>query len=357
MTVARVCLVLVLLGASTMCSGTVFTVDPRAGGDFLTVPAAWGPAGAGDTLLLVAGSHLVGHGMPGWPLTLDSGSPTVVGPEPPGEAVLLGDGTTPAFVIPANTHNARMYFRRLTFRNLGELFKRAGSTDDGGTLEFTDNIVEGCGSSYYVYALGASSCGSTALVARNIIRNNPGVGILLYHNSGLIQDNEVCYNLAGTSGNCCETPIIERNHVHHNQSGGIGTSFSYTVRNNLVEYNGYGVSTSYGGGFTGNVIRYNTVGVRAGDTYAYFHDNDIYGNTAYNVQVQDYITGGAKTWNCTGNWWGTTDPAAIAASIWDRNDNPAIRIIVDFDPWCEAPGCDVTHVQQSSWGSIKALFR
>jgi hypothetical protein len=346
---------LVLLAACPVAA-RIITVDPRAGGDYLTLPQAWGPAGAADTVLMVAGTHLVGHGMPGWPLTLNSDSPTVMGPEAPGEAVLLGDGTTVAFVIPANTHNARMYFSRLTFRSLGELFKRAGSVEDGGTLKFTDNVVETCGSSYYVYALDASSCGSTAVIARNIIRNNPGMAIELFHNSGQVCDNEICYNLAGMGGVCCETPKIERNHVHHNTGGGIGTSFSYTVRDNLIEYNGYGLSIGSGGSFTGNVVRYNTIGVKAGETYAYFHHNDIYGNTAYNVQVR-WSGGGTVTWNCTMNWWGTTDPAAIAGSIWDRNDDPGLLVSVNFEPWCEAPGCEVTHAEQSSWGSIKALFR
>jgi hypothetical protein len=57
------------------------------------------------------------------------------------------------------------------------------------------------------------------------------------------------------------------------------------------------------------------------------------------------------------NWWGTTDPVAIAASIWDRSDNPEICVMVDFDPWCLVPGCEPTSVEESSWGALKALFR
>jgi len=355
----RMFLLLCLLGGAHPCLGGVITVDPSGSGDYLTLPEAWGPAAATDTILMMAGTHLVGHGQAGWPLTLDSDSPTVVGPEPPGEAVLLGDRATRAFCIPEDTDNARMRFHHLTFRDIGDVLSRADpSGGDGGRLIFTDNIVEGCGAtSFGDRALDASHCGQNSVVARNVFRSNPGTALYLWFNSGLIEDNEVCYNTLGIIAVPDGWPTIERNHVHHNTGLGIGTSFDDRVMDNLIEYNGHGLSVYYCGFFTGNVIRYNTLGVRVGYPEALFQGNDIYGNITYNMQVRDFITGSAWTWDCTMNWWGTTDPAAIAASIWDRNDNPELSVIVEFDPWCVAEGCEPTSVQESSWGAIKALFR
>jgi len=76
------------------------------------------------------------------------------------------------------------------------------------------------------------------------------------------------------------------------------------------------------------------------------------GAGAMNVRLQGYTDAPLEQINAVGNWWGTDDPAQIAARIYDRNDNSAIHGEVDFTDYLSAPGVEV-----SSWGSIKALFR
>lgn len=52
------------------------------------------------------------------------------------------------------------------------------------------------------------------------------------------------------------------------------------------------------------------------------------------------------------NWWGVTDPAAVAARIWDRTDNPAMSATVIYLPLEQQVGSETT-----TWGSAKALYR
>ena len=68
-------------------------------------------------------------------------------------------------------------------------------------------------------------------------------------------------------------------------------------------------------------------------------DNQIWSNSGYNLT----LTG---TWptveilDATDNYWGTTDPVAIAASIYDHEDEtPPLDDLptVDFEPFLLAP--------------------
>jgi len=54
-----------------------------------------------------------------------------------------------------------------------------------------------------------------------------------------------------------------------------------------------------------------------------------------------------------GNYWGTSDPVAIAAMIQDSNDDPSIHTTVLFEPYSGEP----VPTEQKSFGSIKAMFR
>ena len=55
----------------------------------------------------------------------------------------------------------------------------------------------------------------------------------------------------------------------------------------------------------------------------------------------------------TGNYWGTTDSAAIAALIQDHQDDPAIPCTVMDTPYVNGP----VPAESLSWGDLKALFR
>lgn len=59
----------------------------------------------------------------------------------------------------------------------------------------------------------------------------------------------------------------------------------------------------------------------------------------------------------TENYWGTDDPAQIAAWIHDYSDynppNPGCWVIIDFEPFADQP----VQTEQTTWGAVKSLFR
>jgi hypothetical protein len=330
----------------------VVLVDPTGGGDFETLPEAWTAVGSGDTVLMAPGVHEVGA-VPGWPLTLDDSSPSVVGPEGAAATILQGDGTSAAFFIPEDVHTAHMHFAGLTFRDIGELIVRDGEYgESGGSLAFVDNVVENCGT---LYALDASQCSASSVIARNLIAGNPGRGINTYHYLGLVEDNEICYNLAGISGACCEHPTIVGNHIHHNSEYGIRSGFDYVIESNIIEHNGgIGLLLVSDGMVRYNIIRNNDVGVKhEGQPLTEFWHNDVYDNSLYNVEV-DWVS--IAYWYCDHNWWGTTNAAEIEAGIRDCDDDAAVGVCVSWYPCCDAPGC-ASDVRPATWGAIKARYR
>jgi hypothetical protein len=84
-----------------------------------------------------------------------------------------------------------------------------------------------------------------------------------------------------------------------------------------------------------------------------FHGNHILSGGAYSVRLYDYLALPDRTVDLTGNYWGTDDPAQIAAWIWDGNDDPSIHGFVDFEPFTDGP----IPTEESSWGAVKDLYR
>lgn len=349
-----------LVGLPCPAGAYIITVDCNGGAMYTDLRSAILSGGASDTVLVSPCTYFADPGVPPWvtlwPIELTSNSPTIVSTDGAASTIIEGDGTIPAFVI---TESARVDMHGLTFRNLTMPFENASGLSSSEYC-FTDNIVEYCSA-----GLNASCTPSNAVVSRNIIRNNGGTGIYVYHNSGVIEHNEVCFNSggyysAGISGSCCETPEIRYNHVHDNISNGIKTGFTARLTGNLIENNSHaGIWLRVYNYLDHNVIQGNTVGVEIND--AALHGvlvadcNDICGNTSYNVRVTEYAEGG--DWDFRTTWWGTTDPAEIAAGILDCNDDPALAACILFDPWADAPGCGGTPASSGSWGSIKAMYR
>jgi len=60
------------------------------------------------------------------------------------------------------------------------------------------------------------------------------------------------------------------------------------------------------------------------DADSTIEENDLLGNERYEVRLGDFSRGGKRL---RGNWWGTTDRAAIAARIWDGADDPALGLV------------------------------
>ncbi len=350
-----------LLGLVVACavvassaSADTYVVDPSGGGDFEDLGFAWHVTGEDDTLLLVPGTYQAVEGVYGWPLLIDGNVPALVGQAGAEQTEMCGDGLISAFY---RLDYSYVHIEGIAFRGFGALIDRSSQAEVGITLKFIDNVVESCES---WYALDASTCSQSSIIRGNLITGNPGAGIYMYHNFGLIEGNEICYNGRGIGGVCCEEPTIRQNHVHHNAGYGILTGFYACITDNIIEHNGgSGILTNSVSGanvIEGNVIRFNGGGIVL---YMYsslqFHRNDVYGNEPYNVECESYTSG--AEFDATMNWWGTTDPDAIAAGIFDCHDDPEVETCVIFDPWCMGPGCDGTAVKPGTWGGIKSLYR
>ncbi len=70
------------------------------------------------------------------------------------------------------------------------------------------------------------------------------------------------------------------------------------------------------------------------------------------VNCSYYLSGSAVI-DLKNNYWGTTDVEEIAARIWDGNDDPALKVVVEFEPIAT----DEVPTEKTSHGSFKALFR
>ena len=348
--------VIAVLALSTPAVADIITVDCNGGADFTDLRLAILSAGAEDTVLVSPCTYFVDPGLPPWytlwPIELDDESPTIMSTGGAEVTILEGDRSIPAFYVPADSGVANTQMSGLTFRNLTTPIDRQ-SLYPTGRMVFVDNIVESCDE-----GLHANSVSSTSIVARNIIRDNDGLGMYIYHNSGLIEDNEICRNGNGIRGACCEEPTITGNHIHHNVGYGIATGFYGDISGNTIEDNGGSgivMFGSAGGSITDNVIRNNGIGIWIGGVLFECTGNDLYGNLTYDLECSTYIGGG--TLDATMNWWGTTDPEEIASHILDCNDGAGIGACIEFEPWCAAPGCDPVAVQPITWGALKSLYR
>lgn len=380
MKLVQLVLILALLLAFPV-SSPCFTVtigddEPVTGSSIASMILVYGEImgyGSDWNILIAPGTFDVSPEL-GWPVTLNDYAPAFIGRGGADSTFFQGDGTTDAFVIPDYAlPDIRM--RGLTFRDVGDVLEREDSAV--GSIEFIDCVIQGCASGLNACVVSGSAtitgnvienCGSglsaceisgDAIVAHNIINGNGGWGLIMGHNFGTIEYNEVCYNTGGgVDGYCCETPTIRYNHIHHNGGAGLSPAFYLRASHNIIEHNaGVGLVAPYLSGFARwNIIRGNDVGVIIGENNSLSMEcNDIYDNVSHELEVSTYS--GGFTVDATMTWWGTSDPVAIAAGIWDCVDDAGIQGCVDFDPWADGPGCGQAPVRATSWGAVKALYR
>ncbi|MEA3409145.1 MAG: right-handed parallel beta-helix repeat-containing protein, partial [Candidatus Eisenbacteria bacterium] len=351
----KTCVLFVLLtlalSAGSAAAGTII-VDPAGGGDFDNIPEAVFHGTADDTVLVLPGFYEVETGIPyPWPILLDADSPVLVSQGGAALTLIFGGGLMPAFEVPDGTFGARAFIAGFKFQWLETPLDWGYPTS--GTVHFTDNIVEGC-------QTGVDVRMGQGLVARNVIEG-PGIcGIEAGHFEGVVEDNEVHGfkdGVTGTDGNT----VIQRNHIHDNGITGVGGFDNCIAIDNVVENNGWaGFSISFDAHLMGNVIRGNGTGVEfwGGPHNGFLNGNDIYDNVEFAVRsyCEEHIPY-PPDFDATMNWWGTTDPDAIAAGIWDCHDSIWAAVCFVVEPWCTTPGCDATPAAAASWGAIKAMYR
>lgn len=82
------------------------------------------------------------------------------------------------------------------------------------------------------------------------------------------------------------------------------------------------------------------------------HDSDLLPGGGWAVKCSPHTPPG-RTYDLSGNYWGTTDPAAIAALIWDALDSAAVSDTVNFLPFAG----ESTPAVPLTWGAVKSTFR
>ncbi|WP_305045895.1 outer membrane protein assembly factor BamB family protein [Geoalkalibacter sp.] len=143
-------------------------------------------------------------------------------------------------------------------------------------------------------------------------------GIHAHFARGLVEDSIIRRNIDGTRLGRARF-AIRNSLIEHNLSKGIN------FRDSEVEV-------------TANIIRHNAAGIFLFemDRGSAIHGNNFHDNE-YHVRLGDFFTGEVQTRD---NWWGTSDPAAIRARIYDQALDPDIGTvsIAPAPTWVENTG-------------------
>jgi parallel beta-helix repeat protein len=350
-------LVAFALALAACARADIVYVHPGGAGDYDNIPDAVLKAGPGDTVLVAPGTYQItyaaapGLGSGGWPIRLTNASPAIMSEAGAAATVLNGGVSLCPFEIPYGTTDARVTIVGFTVRDVPTLIRK-WDTADGGVFLIADNVLEDATN-------GILADGGDGVVSGNRVTGG-GLGISAIGFRGSIVGNDVSGCVAvGIGAAPCARSAIEGNHVHACATG-IAVESPTLIEGNIVEGCGFvGISITGQGGATalGNVIAGNRVGVSVdyGSGVA-LHGNDLWGNTWLNVECAAWDAP-ASVLDATGNWWGTTNAAAIAAGIRDCTDDAGIHCCVVFEPWCDAPGCGATAAAATSWGMLKSLYR
>lgn len=156
------------------------------------------------------------------------------------------------------------------------------------------------------------------------------------------------YAVNGILFNTNGTGAVRDSILRHNQVGAyFNTVSTGTLTHNLIHDSTHGVLVRAQATpqiTNGNEITANQHGIYAlGDDDAANNPrpvvtgNSLHDNTGYHYRTDRFGAPATATLNATGNWWGTTDPIAIAAKIYDYHDNPSVAPTVDFSDYLDGP--------------------
>ncbi|MCM2265171.1 MAG: PQQ-binding-like beta-propeller repeat protein [Desulfuromonadales bacterium] len=126
---------------------------------------------------------------------------------------------------------------------------------------------------------------------------------------------------------------------------------SFTFRHNLIEHNrGKGINFRNSQvTIEQNIIRYNDSGIFLfeNDRPIVVRNNNFHGNLD-NFRLGDFYTGDVTLGS---NWWGTADPLAANATIFDRKRDPGIgTVTIDTAPaWIAGAGPRDDLILQPAW--------
>ena len=173
--------------------------------------------------------------------------------------------------------------------------------------------------------------GGQGTISTSQVHDNTGSGVYLLNANSFVTllGSEIYSNVYGVTFSTASSGLLEGNLIRNNSNRGIWILDKATpvIRNgNEIRANPYGILVQPG---TVNVANH-AVPVVTG--------NKIHSNTSYNYHTSNYAQPSTVMLNATGNWWGTTDPSAIAAKIYDYADGPGGSPTLDVRGFVDAEG-------------------
>jgi parallel beta-helix repeat protein len=124
------------------------------------------------------------------------------------------------------------------------------------------------------------------------------------------------------------SPLVQGCTIQANGSYGIyasDTSSPLILQSQIIDNGSYGIYL-YGTGTSGH------------NCLAVIQGNTLLGNASYALEAYNYFQASQVTIDARTNWWGTADPSAIAAMIYDYSDNTTWSPVVNFGNWLGSAG-------------------
>jgi len=382
-----VLLAFVLLAAAAAQART-WRVEKDGSGDFMVIYEALDAAGAGDTIQIgpgrfeeyrlepdyVSETYCCAH--------ITTPNLTLIGSGP--ESTVIGlehyDPHYPRFVIGISCNNYDLTVKDLTVNGLHRCIHFEGPNLLAENCTFSD--AEICVSTWSPESSTFYRCRFLGAQQRGLFGPRPNhVSVIecefAYGNffaiSGvggtgwIIRDTTVHDYAGGIQLDAQASGIIERCHIQVLSGNGppIGLLHGavFTLRDNVFE--GYGWAGAFA---TNGTVTTVTNNIFLGGSYTVievsyspldFHGNHIINQGGMSV-LAFWGRGGLQQpydLDLTGNYWGTDDPAQIAAWIDDYTDHhPHDQyhyVIVHYEPFEDGP----VRMESHTWTDVKAMFR
>ena len=214
---------------------------------------------------------------------------------------------------------------------------------ENASATIQDNlIINNQMGTWYFNGAGIYCSNSSAIIVNNEIAFNTegyhGGGIYLDNWDGELINNEIHHNITNAgygvdhgSGLCLmfSSGYVENNLIYGNDSNYTASSFCCYSTNSIIEHN--------------QIIENENTGIKVvGNVMPIINNNDIYGNSQYDVCVN--VVDSTEVIDFQYNYWGesTTNemdslpyPSNISV-IWDIFDNE-ILAFVNYDNWLDSP--------------------
>ena len=314
------------------CMVTVLTAETiYVPGDFSTINEAVAYTQNGDVICVADGFYNESVNYIGKDITITS-----------------ADGPDNCIITPTQDENAIIFENEETVNA-----KLIGFTITGATVQaiFIENasatiqdnlIINNQMGTWYLNGAGIYCSNSSAIIENNEIAFNTegyyGGGIYLDNWDGELINNEIHHNITNAgygvdygSGLCllCSSGYVENNLIYGNDSNYTASSFCCYSTNSVIEYN--------------QIIENENTGIKiAGNVMPTINNNDIYGNSLYDVYLN--LEDSTEVIDFQYNYWGesTTNemdslpyPSNISV-IYDIFDNDNLAF-VNYDNWLDSP--------------------